>query len=74
MPPDLRSQCCVANIENGVLSFAISSSEWAMRFRYGIPELTTQLRTHANLPELSSIQYYVEPEFEKLFHEKKEKK
>ena len=68
IPEELRAHCKVANFEKGILVFAIQSSVWAMRFRYVVPELLSQLRKKTVLPELSSIEYYVEPDFLKLFN------
>jgi hypothetical protein len=68
IPQELRAHCKVANFEKGILVFAVQSSVWAMRFRYVVPDLLLQLRKKTVLPELSSIEYYVEPEFLKLFN------
>ncbi|MDX2163970.1 MAG: DciA family protein [Gammaproteobacteria bacterium] len=68
IPEELRTHCKVANFENGILVFAVQSSVWAMRFRYVVPELLSQLRKKTVLPELSSIEYYIEPEFLNLFN------
>jgi len=67
IPDELKAHCRVANFEKGILVFAVQSSAWAMRFRYGTSELLGRLRQEANLPQLSSIECYVEPEFSTLF-------
>ncbi len=69
IPAELASHCHIANFEKGVLVFALQSSVWAMRFRYLIPDLIINLRKEGVLPQLSSIEYYVEPDFAKLFNQ-----
>ena len=70
VPEELKTHCCVANFEKGILVFAVESSVWAMRFRYIVSDLLSRLRKEANLPQLSSIECYVEPEFFNLFRHK----
>jgi hypothetical protein len=70
LPEELKTHCNVANFEKGILIFAVESSAWAMRFRFAMSDLLMRLRKEANLPQLSSIECYVEPEFLKLFREK----
>ena len=69
LPDELRVHCGVANFEKGILVFAIESSAWAMRFRFIVADLMVRLRKEGNLHQLSSIEYYVEPEFLNLFKE-----
>ncbi|HEV2614622.1 MAG TPA: DUF721 domain-containing protein [Gammaproteobacteria bacterium] len=69
LPDELRMHCSVANFEKGILVFAVESSAWAMRFRFVVTELLAQLRKEGKLHQLSSIEYYVEPDFLNLFKE-----
>lgn len=67
LPGELRAHCNIANFEKGILVFALESSAWVMRFRYVSSDLLARLRKEADLPQLCSIEYYVEPDFLKLF-------
>lgn len=67
LPPELQPYCHVANFRDGVLVFALASSAWATTFRYSAPNLLSVLRQKAGLPQLVSIDFYVEPDFVKLF-------
>ncbi len=66
LPEELRPFCRIANFENGVLVFAVKNSLWGTKLKFRIPELLQHLRS-AGLPQLASIRYYIEPEFDKLF-------
>jgi hypothetical protein len=68
LPEDLRAHCFIANFERGILVFAVENSAWAMRFRYLALDLLSRLRNEADLPQLSSVECYVEPEFLSLFN------
>lgn len=67
IPVELQTHCNIANFEKGELVFAVQNATWAMRFRYIIPELIIRLRKENILSGVSTIKYYVEPEFSKLF-------
>jgi hypothetical protein len=67
LPEDIKPHCRVANFEQGILKIAVSSPVWAMRLRYIIPDLLSKMRRDAGIPQLSSIEQYVEPDFSQLF-------
>lgn len=67
IPQEIQSHCQVANLRDGVLVFALSSSAWSTSFRYLVPQLLSTLRQKAGLPQLSSIEFYIEPDFTKLW-------
>jgi hypothetical protein len=67
LPQEIRAFCRVANIENGVLKFAVPSGVWGNRARYIFPDLLKSLRKSPGLSHLTEITCYVEPEFDKLF-------
>src|ERR1700722_10283484 len=70
LPEETRRFCRLANIDNGVLKFAVPNSVWGTRLRYIFPELLENLRKNTELSHLTSITYYIEPEFDKLFNDK----
>lgn len=67
LPEELKAHCHVANFREGVLVLAVASSAWTTKLRYVLPELMSTLRQQAKLHQLISIDYYVEPDFKKLF-------
>lgn len=67
LPEELKPHCRVANYEAGILKFAVASPAWATRLRYAIPDLLLTLNKNA-LSELKEINYYIEVEFDQLFH------
>jgi hypothetical protein len=70
IPEDIRDFCRLANLENGVLKFAVPSSMWGTRLRYCSSELLDNLRKNKHFSQLHSIIYYIEPEFNKIFKQK----
>jgi hypothetical protein len=66
LPKELQPYCRVANFHAGELKLAVASSAWAMRLRYVIPELLKTLNNNG-LPEVQTINYYIEAEFAKIF-------
>lgn len=67
LPQELTAHCRVANFEKGILVFAIENAAWAMKFRFITTDLLKRLRTEANLPQVTAVKYYIEPEFLNLF-------
>jgi len=67
LPEELRPYCRVANYEYGALKFAVATGVWGAKLRYLLPALLTKLRQEAKLPQIASINFYVEPAFETLF-------
>lgn len=67
LPEELKTHCHVANFREGVLVFAVENAAWTTKLRYMLPTLLGTLRKEAKLHQLISIDYYIEPDFKRLF-------
>lgn len=70
LPADLAAHCKVMNLKNEILILATSSSAWAARLRFAMPELIKQLGCQHAL-NLRTVQVRVEPdevEIQKVKH------
>ena len=70
LPADLAAHCKVINLKNEILVLATSSSAWAARLRFAIPELIKQLGCQYAL-NLHTVQVRIEPkelEIQKVRH------
>ena len=61
LPEPLASHCHAANIDGDTLIVGCSSSAWAVKLRYQIPYLLSQLMDQPNLPAFSQVRIRVQP-------------
>jgi len=61
VPALLAQNSCVANWREGCLVIELKSAAWATRLQYLIPELIERLQQHAELKNLTAIDWYIQP-------------
>lgn len=65
--PELMTHCSVASLQNGLLRMAVDSASFAMQLRYDIPGLLEQFRLDEDLPQIDTIDFYVDAEWGNIY-------
>ena len=62
LPTEIAPHCRLANVQDDVLTLAVTSNVWASRLRYQLPQLLRQLKRHRRFHHLKEIRLVVLPE------------
>ena len=60
---DLAEHTRVANFRDGYLIIECDGAAWATRLRYTLPDITQKLLKHADLRDLTHIEWSIQPQF-----------
>ncbi len=63
VPAELSKHSRVANFRDGCLVIEIDSAAWAMRLRYLLSDLITELSVYVALQRLKQIEWYIQPHY-----------